>query len=53
MRDLQCVVDRFSLRQGDATHALAQGFAFEQFGDNVRRGIMRVDVVDNQDVRMI
>ena len=50
---LQRVINRFSLRQGGAGHALAQGLTFQKFRDNVRRAFMRTDVKDDQDVGVI
>ena len=53
MRDLQRVVNRFPLRQGDPAHALAKSFTFQQFRDDVRRIVVRIDVINNEDIRMI
>jgi hypothetical protein len=51
--DLQRVVDRFSLRQRDAAHPFAQRFTFQQFRNDVRRAVMRIDMVDNEDIWVI
>ena len=50
---LQGIVNRFALRQRRAIHPLAQGLAFQQFRNDIRRAIVRADVKDDQDVRMI
>src|SRR5947209_18785331 len=52
-RDLQCVIDRSPLRQSYATHSRAQRLALQQLSNDVRRTVMRVDVIDNENVRMI
>jgi hypothetical protein len=46
-------IERLAHGQRTALHALAQGFAFEQLGDQVRRAIVRADVVDGENVGMI
>ena len=52
-RDLDRVVERLAQRQRAARHALAQRLAFEQLGDHVRRAVVRADVVDGEDVRVV
>ena len=51
--DLTRIVDHSALSQRSSTHSLSQRFALQQFRDDVRRAFMRVDVVDDQNVRMI
>ena len=50
---LQCVINSLALSECDSAHALAKSFAFQQFRDDVRRTIVRIDVINNEDVRMI
>src|SRR5712691_3728873 len=52
-RDLDTVLDRLADRQRAATKALAQGFALEQFGNDVRRTVVRPNVVNRKNVGMI
>ena len=51
--DLQGVVDRLASRQRAAVDLVAQRLAFEQLRDDVGRAVLRADVVDGEDVRMV
>src|SRR5205823_7121112 len=51
--DLTRIVDHSALGRRSSTHSLSQRLTFQQFRDDVRRAFMRVDVVDDQNVRMI
>src|SRR5215510_11723542 len=53
MCNLQRVVDRFTLGQGIAAHAIAQSLTFEKFRNYVRRTIVCTDVMDYENVRMV
>ena len=53
MRDLQSVVERFAYWNRAAAQALAQGFALEEFGDDVGRAVAGADVEDGQNVGMV
>ena len=53
LRDLQRVADRPARREGPAGEPLAQRLAFEQLRDDVGRAVVRADVVDRQDVRVV
>jgi len=52
-RDLKRVIDRSTLGKRRPSHSLAQGLALEQLRDNIRRTIMRADIMHDQNVRMI
>ena len=52
--DLQGVVNRLATGERAASQPVAQGFAFEKFGDNVGRALLVVaDVEDGENARMI
>ena len=53
VRDLHGVVESFAQGQRSAAQAVAQGLAFEQFGDDVGRAFVRADVEYGKDVGMI
>src|SRR5579859_1431922 len=52
-RDLQSVIG--SLRNGDGTlgKTPAQGLALQQFGDNIRGGALKADIINGEDVGVI
>jgi uncharacterized membrane protein YidH (DUF202 family) len=52
-RDLDTVLDRLADWQRAAAQALAQGFALEQFGNDVRRTVVRPNVVNRNNVGMV
>src|SRR5688572_12877686 len=51
--DLQPIVDRLSLRQGNAVNSVAQGFTFKQLGDYVGCSVMRTDLMNDENIGMI
>ena len=51
--DLQRIVDRFALRKQPCRPDVHAALAFQQFRNDVRRAVMRADVIDDEDVRMI
>ncbi len=51
--DLERVVDGLARRDRAAGELLAQGRSLEQLRDDVRRAVVRADVVDRHDVRMV
>ena len=51
--DLPRVIERLSRSDSALLYQLAQLFAFEQLGDDVRRAFMVADVVNRQDVRVV
>ena len=51
VRDLQSEVDRLARGKGAASEAGAQRLPFEKLRDDVRRVVVRADVVDSGDVR--
>ena len=53
MRDLQSIVESLAHGERSAAQTLAQGLALEQFGDDVRRALVRADVEYRQNVGMI
>src|SRR6266571_3747373 len=53
MRNLDRIVDRFAFRLRRAAQSFAQRLAFEQFRDDVRRAVMRADIVDGKNVGMV
>lgn len=44
LRRLNAVVDRLAQRHGRGAHALAQGLAFQQFGDEIPRALEFADI---------
>ena len=52
-RCLQGVIQRLAGRQRHAAQLFAQGFTGQQLRDDVRRAVLRADVVNGQDVRMV
>src|ERR1700674_5143616 len=52
-RDLNTVLDRLADRQRAAAQALAQSFSLEQFGNDVRRTVVRPNVVNRNNVGMV
>ena len=52
-RDLERVINRATLRQRRTTRALAQSLSLQQLRHDIRRAIVRADVMHDQDVRMI
>ncbi len=53
VRDLDCVVDRFPRRHTPTRQSGPKRLALEQLLDDVRRPLVRSDVVDGRDVRVI
>src|SRR5262245_59167971 len=51
--DLLGVLDGLARRQRKVIQPRAQYFAFEHFGDEVRRAFVIANVMDRQDVRMV
>src|ERR1700722_6413894 len=51
--DLQRVVNRQPYGKRSFRQPLSQGFALEQFANNVRRAVAKTDVVDGDNVGMI
>ena len=49
---MQREVRDFALRERTAFHAFAESVAFQVFGDEVVRGVLRADVVDSQKIWM-
>jgi len=50
--DLLAVFVGLAQREGAGTHPVAQGFAFEALGDEVRRAFVFPEVVHGKDVGM-
>lgn len=53
VRDLRATLDGFALRHRATFQHRPQAFAFEQFGDEIRRAILLADVIDAENVGMI
>jgi hypothetical protein len=53
MSDLHRVIDGFASRQRAALQYLPQGFADEQFGDEIGRAVEDSELVDREDVGMV
>ena len=52
-RYLNCVLENLADGQRSAADTLAERLPVEEFGNDVRRALMRADVVDREDVGMI
>ena len=52
-RDLDAILNCFSNRKRTRRQTLPQRFAFQQFGDDVRRFVGGADIEDRENVRMI
>jgi len=50
--DLRGDIDGFAQRHGAAIDEIAEGFAVDQFGDDVGDAILAADIVDGDDVGM-
>ncbi len=53
VRRLRGHLESFAERQRTGAQPLMQGFAFEQFGDQEGRALVRPGVVNRQDIRMV
>ena len=53
VRDLNAIFRRLARRQRRVVEPVAQRLAQKQLGDDVRRSLVRTDVVDRENVRMI
>src|SRR5262245_47038977 len=51
--NLPRVINRLSLSDWALLYQLAQFFAFEQLGHDIRRAFMRTDIVNREDVRVV
>src|SRR5438105_1606959 len=51
--DLERIINSFAERQRARAQPFAQRFAFQQFADDVRRAVLRADVVHGEDVGMV
>src|SRR5262252_10090584 len=52
-RDLNSVLNGPAARHGTVAQAVAQGFAFEQLGNHVRKTVLRADIVNRNDTGIV
>src|ERR1700676_2973698 len=53
VRDVQGVIESFAHGKRPAVQALPQGFAFQQFGNNVSRAFVRADIKNGENIWMV